>query len=56
MIFNYCIFFKLGEKNPDSLAPLLVNLAQLRGSQNFSHEAELDLVIGLYLYLCASRS
>ena len=36
----------LGERNPACIKPLLESLAQLRASDNFDFEAELDLVVG----------
>ena len=36
----------LGERNPACIKPLLESLSQLRASDNFDFEAELDLVVG----------
>merc|ERR1719270_816995 len=36
----------LGEKNPDCMKSMLQSLSQMRASENFGFEAELDLVIG----------
>ena len=36
----------LGERNPACIKPLLESLAQLRASDNFDFEAELDVVVG----------
>jgi len=36
----------IGKEHPSSLKPILTGLGQLRGSHNFSFEAELDHVVG----------
>jgi len=46
----------VGTNYPDVVKPLLVNLAQLRGSHNFSFEAEVDQVIGKAVTVMGPRT
>jgi len=46
----------IGANHPDSLTQLLRSLAQLRGSQNFSFEAEVDLVVGKAIAVMGPKS